>query len=144
MGCSPAAAGTQGNRVLKASTPRRLAGRYAALTDAGLVAALNESLYVDGQPSAPPGRLEQLLALYPPSGDADRNLALLADYKSDNDFHCLARAVAVAAAAAAGPARTAPRAPVYKYRFDHRWASAACTDLYFAPVFGVTHTSEIS
>ena len=111
------------------------------LTASKFTGLLNASLFVDGkEPDA--GALERLVALYPASQDpnvtraSSLNHARLVEFGTDNGFACPMRWVAQAAAKHSSP--------VYLYRFNHAWPHARCSDLYFGPPWGVTHTAEIS
>ena len=99
---------------------------------------LNASLHTNGARSSF-GELARLLLLYPPGETADQRLLQLSAYATDFKFICQAKAYA--AAVQGSPRR---RGPVFLYRYNHAYAQSSCTDLYFRPAFGVTHTAEVS
>ena len=108
---------------------------YANMSTAQYAAVLNASLFTNGAlPAA--GALARLLERYPPRGEPTRSLVAFA---TDAKFICQARAFA--AAVAHSPRR---QAGVYLYHYDHAYPQPRCTDLYFDPSFGVTHTAEVS
>lgn len=112
------------------------------LDAAAYAAYVNDSLYIDGKVPVSTTALQDLLELYPPSANTNSTLAALenqaawARYGTDAGMVCPMTWIAQAAAANKHTA-------VHSYQWNYTWPNQSCSDLYFAPEYGITHTAEV-